>query len=252
MTDIEHKAEYINVSELHKWENNPRTITKEELERLERSLEEDKDYFEGRPLIVSDRTGELVVIAGNQRLTAAKALGWTEVPCVVYHCKDEEEEVRRAMKDNHNNGEWDTEMLANLFSDYPLDEWLGSDYDKIMQDWGDDDPETKIVEDEPPAVSEEPPVSEMGKIYNLGGHRLMCGDSTNAEDVAKLMGDQLADLLFTYPRMLEEITREIIATKSQKRRNDLLRHAKKLTREGKIDGKGFARLQSLYSARNAR
>lgn len=198
MTEVRNKVEYRDITTLEKWEDNPRTISKKELDSLKASIKEDPDYFEGRPILLSDRTGKLVIIAGNQRYEAAKALGLKEVPTVLYHCKTEEEEVRRAMRDNHNNGEWDIDMIANKFSDYPLDDWLGSDWDKISSGFELDD--TEIVEDDAPEVDEsEPPKSEPGKVYKLGNHRLMCGDSTSVDDVQKLMDGQLADLVLTDP-----------------------------------------------------
>lgn len=198
MTEVRNKVEYRDITTLEKWEDNPRTISKKELDSLKASIKEDPDYFEGRPILLSDRTGKLVIIAGNQRYEAAKALGLKEVPTVLYHCQTEEEEVRRAMRDNHNNGEWDIDMIANKFSDYPLDDWLGSDWDKISS--GFELQDTEIVEDDAPEVDEsEPPKSEPGKVYKLGNHRLMCGDSTSVDDVQKLMDGQLADLVLTDP-----------------------------------------------------
>ena len=198
MTEVRNKVEYRDITTLEKWADNPRTISKKELDSLKASIKEDPDYFEGRPILLSDRTGKLVIIAGNQRYEAAKALGLKEVPTVLYHCKTEEEEVRRAMRDNHNNGEWDIDMIANKFSDYPLDDWLGSDWDKISS--GFELQDTEIVEDDAPEVDEsEPPKSEPGKVYKLGNHRLMCGDSTSVDDVQKLMDGQLADLVLTDP-----------------------------------------------------
>lgn len=198
MTEVKHKVEYRKIADLEKWADNPRTITKKELEGLMQSLKEDPDYFEGRPILLSDRTGKPVIFAGNQRYEAAKALGWEEVPTVLYHCETEEEEIRRAMRDNHNNGEWDLDMIANKFSDYPLDEWLGSDWDRMADEFGFDDEE--IIEDKPPEIVEdEPPISEMGKIYQLGQHRVMCGDSTNPADVLLLMDGQIADMIMTDP-----------------------------------------------------
>lgn len=198
MTEVRNKVEYRDITTLEKWEDNPRTISKKELDSLKASIKEDPDYFEGRPILLSDRTGKLVIIAGNQRYEAAKALGLKEVPTVLYHCKTEEEEVRRAMRDNHNNGEWDIDMIANKFSDYPLDDWLGSDWDKISSGFELED--TEIVEDDAPEVDEsEPPKSEPGKVYKLGNHRLMCGDSTSLDDMQKLMDGQLADLVLTDP-----------------------------------------------------
>ena len=168
------------------WEDNPRTINKAEFDRLKESISRKPYYMNARPIVLSDRTGKLVIIAGNQRYKAIKDLGWAEAPAITFHCKTEAQEVEIAMVDNHNNGEWDTEKLANKFMDYPLDQWLGSDWEKMAGDFGKVE---EITEDEAPEVDEEAPAnSKPGEVYILGGHKLMCGDSTSPEDMAKLVG----------------------------------------------------------------
>lgn len=89
------QIEYRPLSELKKLENNPRIIKKKDFERLKQSVKNNPDYFEARPLILSDRTGELVIIAGNQRYEAAKALGMEEVPTVLLKGLDQERERDR-------------------------------------------------------------------------------------------------------------------------------------------------------------
>ena len=86
------KIEYKPLEQLKKLEDNPRTIKKKDFETLKKSVQDNPDYFEARPLILSDRTGELVIIAGNMRYEAAKALGMAEVPTVTLHGLDEERE----------------------------------------------------------------------------------------------------------------------------------------------------------------
>ena len=92
MTKPSIQIEYKRLDELKKLENNPRTIKKKDFETLKQSVNDNPDYFEARPLILSDRTGELVIIAGNMRYEAAKALGMTEVPTVTLHGLNEERE----------------------------------------------------------------------------------------------------------------------------------------------------------------
>ena len=69
------QIEYRGLDELKKLENNPRTIKKKDFETLKKSVEENPDYFEARPIILSNRTGKLVIIAGNQRYKAARQSG---------------------------------------------------------------------------------------------------------------------------------------------------------------------------------
>lgn len=183
---------YRNLSELHELPGNPRTIKKDQFEKLKKSLTDNADYFEARPIILSNRTGELVIIAGNQRYKAAKAIGLQQVPTILLEGLTEEREREIVIRDNVENGDWDMDALAN--------EWNAQD----LLDWGVDLPElqniTEIVEDEAPEVQpDEEPMTKLGQIWQLGNHRLMVGDSTKADQVAELMGGELADLLITDP-----------------------------------------------------
>jgi site-specific DNA-methyltransferase (adenine-specific) len=183
---------YRKLDELKELPGNPRTIRKDQFEKLKQSLTNNADYFEARPIILSNRTGELVILAGNQRYKASKSLGMESVPTILLEGLTEEREREIIIRDNVENGDWDMDMLAN--------EWDAGQ----LQDWGVELPElesiTEIVEDEPPEVNEkEPAKSKLGEIYQLGNHRLMVGDSTDASQVSELMGGELADLLVTDP-----------------------------------------------------
>lgn len=183
---------YRKLSELKELPGNPRTISKKQFETLKKSLTNNTDYFEARPIILSNRTGELVILAGNQRYKAAKSLGITEVPTILLEGLTEEREREIIIRDNVENGDWDMDMLAN--------EWDAGQ----LQDWGVELPEleniTEIVEDEAPEVNEkEPAKSKLGEIYQLGNHRLMVGDSTDAQMMNSLMDGVKADLYLTDP-----------------------------------------------------
>lgn len=114
---------YRKLSEMKKLEGNPRKITPEQLSTLKESIQRNQDYFEARPLILSDRTGELVVIAGNQRYEACKQLGIEECPTVLLEGLTEEREKEIIIRDNVSNGEWDEELLQNWDSE-------------LLEDWG--------------------------------------------------------------------------------------------------------------------
>ena len=183
---------YRPIADLKELPGNPRTIKKDQFEKLKTSIRDNADYFEARPLILSNRTGELVILAGNQRYKASKALGLKEVPTVLLEGLSEEREKEIIIRDNVENGEWNIDMLAN--------EWNPDD----LISWGVELPDiqttTEIIEDEAPEVNEqEPAKSKLGEIYQLGDHRLMVGDSTKAEQVAELMAGEKADLLITDP-----------------------------------------------------
>ena len=120
----------LNEGQLDWLPKNPRSFTQTDLDRTKRSLDEDADFLQERPLLAvpgPDKT--LVVFAGNLRLTAARALGWPGAPVVVYHPEDQidrETILRRALKDNGSFGSWDTDTLAN---DWDADPWL-------LEQWG--------------------------------------------------------------------------------------------------------------------
>ncbi|WP_407457190.1 DNA modification methylase [Fibrobacter sp.] len=183
---------YRKLTELKKLPNNPRTIKKDDMERLKKSIKDNPDYFEARPIILSNRTGDLVILAGNQRYEAAKALKMEEVPTFLLEGLTEARERGIIIRDNVSNGDWDMDALANEWDTQELSDW-GLDLD-----W--EEPEQEVVEDEAPEVNEkEPADSELGKVYQLGEHRLMCGDSTDAGSVAILMDGEKADMAFTDP-----------------------------------------------------
>lgn len=123
MTEIKHRVEYRPLKDLKELPGNPRTIKKDQFERLKKSIQDNPDYFEARPLILSDRTGELVILAGNQRYKAAKALGLAEVPTVLLPNLSEEREKEIIIRDNVENGDWDFDILANEWDEEELDAW---------------------------------------------------------------------------------------------------------------------------------
>ena len=106
---------------------NPRQWTREDLEKTARSIEEDPDFLEDRPLLaVPFEDGKYIVFAGNLRLTAIKDRKQKTAPVVVYFPETEEDQAtikRRAMKDNGSFGAWDFDTLANEWSDLPLTDW---------------------------------------------------------------------------------------------------------------------------------
>lgn len=114
---------YRNLSELHKLEDNPRTIDKDSFDSLCQSIKDNPDYFEARPLILSNRTGKLVILGGNQRYEAAKKLGLEKVPTHLIEGLTEEREEEITIRDNVNNGDWDWDKLANRYDYDKLDEW---------------------------------------------------------------------------------------------------------------------------------
>lgn len=183
------EIEYRKLVDLKKLPNNPRTIKKADMDRLKQSIKDNPDYFEARPLILSNRTGELVILAGNQRYEAAKSLGMDEVPTFLIEGLTPEREREIIIRDNVSNGEWDMDALAN--------EW---DIE-LLQEWGVSEikPFKEIIEDEPAPVDEENTYSIVGDIYQLGEHRVFCGSFEDDEKVRELFGDKKATCTFTDP-----------------------------------------------------
>jgi len=191
---METKNEYREVESLKFWDKNPRKIKKEDFERLKNQILSLGQY---KPLLITE---DGVVIGGNMRLRAYRELGIKTAWVSVVDAKDEETILKYAFSDNDRAGYYDDDLLANLSSAFPDFEW--SDYavdltppetlDKVLF-------KEEVQEDEVPEVSDKEPISRLGEVYQLGRHKLMCGDSTKIEDVEKLMNGQKADMVFTDP-----------------------------------------------------
>lgn len=176
--------------------NNPRTIGKKEFEKLKNSIQGFTKFLEARPILYDE---DKIIWGGNQRyqaLTKLIAEGLVENKEEYYKELIDytlEEKKKAAILDNSPeglSGEFDYDMLANDYDDLNLDE-LGIDTGLFEQE--------EVVEDEAPEVEEGEPDSKLGEVYQLGRHRLMCGDSTKIEDVEKLMDGNKADMVFTDP-----------------------------------------------------
>ena len=113
------KTELIKISRLKLLEKNPRRITKEQMDKLCRSIENDPTFIECRPVLVNciyiEDEPYLHVYAGNQRVRAAKKLGMKEIPCIVEYDLSEEVIKKRIIQDNKTYGEFDFDELANMW-----------------------------------------------------------------------------------------------------------------------------------------
>ena len=111
------------ISDLKKLPGNPRIIKDADFKKLCKSIKDNPDYFQARPLILSDRTGELVVIAGNQRLEACISLGIEDAPTFLLSGLTEKKEREVVIRDNVNNGSWNFDVLANEWDEIELGDW---------------------------------------------------------------------------------------------------------------------------------
>jgi len=186
----------VMLSELKPDDRNARKHNEKNIEQVMRSL---KEFGQHAPLVVQRGTNKVLV--GNGRLEAMKRLGWTEAG-VMYVDDDDQTAIRRALADNRTAelAEWDEDVLKDLikeldpsdivgWDDVDLEELLGAGAPKEVRD---DDFDVK-------SAIPETPKTKMGDIYILGAHRLMCGDATSKDDVAKLMDGQLAHMIWTDP-----------------------------------------------------
>lgn len=144
--------------------------------------------------VVVDRNN--VIVIGHCRVLAAKKLKMDEVPCVcVDELTPEQVDALRIVDNKSNESEWDMDILADVLPELDLS---GFEFDFGVPE-AEEEP-VDIVETAVPEVNEaEPPNTKPGDIWILGRHRLMCGDSTSNEDVQKLVGGDLADILLTDP-----------------------------------------------------
>lgn len=135
MKKINNEVKYRYLTELTELEGNPRIITKDKMNKLVESIKANPEYFEARPIICSDRTGKLVILAGNQRYKAAKIAGLEEVPVIILHGLSEEKEREIIIRDNVELGEWDMDILANEWEVEDLKDWgVDINWDNIPYD----------------------------------------------------------------------------------------------------------------------
>jgi hypothetical protein len=183
----------LNEGQLGWLPTNPRQWTQTDIDRTKKSLETDADFQEDKPIMVVRHEDKLLVFAGNLRTTAAKALKWETFDAMLYTPETEEDRAtikRRAILDNGSFGDWDMDMLANEWDDLPLKEW-GVDiaWDNVFLEETAPQDRKEAEEDDFDAEKEHIEVRcKRGDIWQLGDHRLMCGDSVSLEDVKKLMG----------------------------------------------------------------
>ena len=153
------------------------------------------------PVKVSTRSG--YIVSGHGRFLAAQMIG-CPVPVDFQDYATEADEMSDLLADNRiaELAEMDNAMLAEIFSEIDGDLGLTGYTDSEVQDLMNilqDSLNTEVIDDAPPEVSEEMPITMMDDIWEIGGHRLLCGDSTDEKAVGILMDGQEADMLLTDP-----------------------------------------------------
>lgn len=179
----------MNIDDIKPYDNNPRDNDN----AVESTANSIKEFGWQQPIVVDK---DMVIIVGHTRYKAAKKLGYKEVPVVVASNLSKEQVRAYRLADNKTGelAEWDFKLL---------DDELQNILDIDMSDFGFEldisEDKEEVKEDDFDEEVPEEPKSKLGQIYQLGRHRLMCGDSTKPEDVKKLVGEVQADLLLTDP-----------------------------------------------------
>jgi len=170
--------------------NNPRLIKDDKFAKLVQSIKDLPQMLAIRPIVVNT---DMVVLGGNMRLKACKEAGLKEVPIIIADNLTEEQQREFLIKDNVSGGEWDWQMLANDWDTEQLNDW-GLDIPNF-------EPEQVLeaVEDDYEMPDEIQTDIVLGDLFEIGEHRLLCGDATNSDAVAKLMNGEKADMVFTDP-----------------------------------------------------
>lgn len=184
------KTQTVKISQIKTNPNNPRLIKDEKFNKLVKSIKEFPEMLEIRPIVVNN---DMIVLGGNMRLKACKEAGLKEIPIIKASDLTEDQQREFIIKDNVGFGEWDWELIAS--------EWDT----EILPEWGLDLPEfeteevLEAQEDDYEVPDEIKTDMVLGDLIEIGEHRLLCGDSTDSEQVEKLMNGEKADMVFTDP-----------------------------------------------------
>lgn len=175
---------------------NPRKHSAEQLNQLKESITR---FGMIDPIIVnSAKNRKLIVIGGHFRLAVAKSLGYKEMPCVFVNIPNIEREKELNLRLNRNTGEWSLDLLAKF--DETLLTQIGFTSEEMDSVFGiDETPEVFDLAAELKKLDVAKVTVQKGDIYQLGNHRLMCGDSTNEKQILKLMNGEKANACISDP-----------------------------------------------------
>ena len=178
-----------SIAEIKPYEKNPRK-NDDAVKYVAESIKE----FGFKVPIVIDRNN--TIVAGHTRYKAAKKLGLSEVPCIIADDLTDEQIKAFRLADNKvaEKAEWDFDLLSD-----ELDDLFDFDMSVFGFDDLDDEDAVEVVEDDFDAELPEEPKAKLGDIYQLGRHRLMCGDSTDVLNLEKLFDGKAIDLVLTDP-----------------------------------------------------
>ncbi len=183
------KEKLIKIEEIKPYEKNAKKHPIKQIKQIANSI----SSFGFNQRIVVDLNN--VIIVGHGRYEASKHLGLKEIPCLILDLGEEEAKAYRLADNKSNESEWDMDLVIEELKELSERnlELTGFDMD-LVNEIKEDDFDGKAEHDKI-----DDPVSERGDIYELGNHRLMCGDSTSREDVGLLMDGKLGRMIFTDP-----------------------------------------------------
>ncbi len=179
----------IAISKIKSNPDNPRIIKDDKFQQLVKSIKDFPQMLELRPIVVDS---DMVVLGGNMRLKACLEAGLKEVDILIADQLTEDQKKEFIIKDNVGFGEWDWDILANEWDNELLNEW-GLE----VPGFGIETLEAQEDDFEVPNEIETDIV--LGDLFEIGEHRLLCGDSTDSDQVAKLMNGEFADICHTDP-----------------------------------------------------
>lgn len=178
----------MKISDIKANPNNPRIIKDDKFKKLVESVKSFPEMLELRPIVVNK---DMIILGGNMRFKACKEAWIKEIPVIIADNLTEEQEREFLIKDNVSGGEWDWDILANEWDKEELEEWgLDVTFETV---------EPIVEEDDFDATPPEEPITVLGDLYEIGEHRLLCGDSTDSDQVAKLMNGEKADIMVSDP-----------------------------------------------------
>ena len=181
------------INDLISAEYNPRQLSKDQYKQIKDSISR---FGLVDPIIINkNKERKNIIVGGHQRVKVATDLDYKEVPCIeVDLTYDKERELNIRL--NKNTGDWDYDILADMFEMDDLQLWGFSEEDLV----GYAPEEIKIGKTDDDAIPEDvEPICKLGQLYQLGEHRLLCGDAAKKEDVELLLDGNKADMVFTDP-----------------------------------------------------
>lgn len=179
----------VKLSEVKLNPNNPRIIKDDKFKKLVQSIKDFPEMLNIRPIVVNQ---DMIILGGNMRYKACKEAGLKEIPVIITDLS-EDKQREFLIKDNTSGGEWDWEVLANEWNSEELEAW-GLDIPTFETD-----EVLEAEEDDFDATPPEEPITVLGDLYEIGEHRLLCGDSTQTDTFEKLMQGEMADMVVTDP-----------------------------------------------------